>query len=364
MIPCTFSSGHTNLHDEETRLAVLASYGILDTPPEAAFDDITELAALICDTPIAVINFIDRDRQWFKSERGLGVKETPLDISICAHVILQSDLVIVPDTRQDPRFSCNPLVTKEPYLRFYAGVPLKSPEGFPLGTLCILDHHPRELTDKQRVALTSLASQVMTNLELMRIQQSQAALIQQLQSAQKELIHLAATDPLTGLYNRRAFEERLNQEQALIQRGNPPAALMLMDLDNFKVINDDFGHDAGDKVIEHFAHVCKSVFRQSDVIGRWGGEEFIVLLPGSTENEAWQAAERLHQSLRQTRISWDEHTSLSITVSIGLCNLSKNCELEDILRLADDLLYQAKDRGRDRTVCSSAAACGEAAREL
>ncbi|WP_418139318.1 diguanylate cyclase [Oceanimonas smirnovii] len=342
--------GDARAYSEEARLSVLASYDILDTPPDSAFDEITELAALLCDTPIAVINFVDRDRQWFKSEKGLGIKETPRDISICAHVILQSELFIVPDTHQDPRFVCNPLVTQDPPLRFYAGALLNSPDGLPLGTLCVLDHRPRELTEKQQVALTTLANQIMKNLELMRIQQEQASLIQQLQFAQQELIHLAATDPLTGLYNRRAFKERLSQEQSLIQRGRAPAALMLMDLDNFKVINDDFGHEAGDKVIEHFASVCKKVFRQADVIGRWGGEEFVVLLPGTTETDACQAAQRLHQLLAQNQIEYDGNTALFITVSIGLCSLSKDCPLEEALRLADELLYQAKAQGRNRTV--------------
>ncbi|WP_298715908.1 sensor domain-containing diguanylate cyclase [uncultured Oceanisphaera sp.] len=352
MVSCTSQHCDINVYDEEARLATLASYCILDTPPDTAFDEITELASLICDTPIAVINFVGRNRQWFKSEKGLGVKETPLNISICAHVLLQSELFIIPDTSQDPRFVHNPLVTGKPFVRFYAGTPLKSPGGLPLGTLCVLDHRPRELTEIQRVALSTLANQVMRNLELIRVQQAQSGLIQQLQSAQQELTHLAATDPLTGLYNRRAFEERLSQEHALIQRGQSPAALMMMDLDYFKVINDDFGHKAGDRVIEHFAQVCRNVFRQSDLIGRWGGEEFVVLLPDTTESEAWQAAERLHQVLRQTRIEYDEQISLSITVSIGLFSLSKDRELEEAMRLADTLLYQAKDNGRNCTVCA------------
>lgn len=348
-------------YDEEERLAVLASYGILDTPPEAAFDEITELAALICDTPIAVINFIDRDRQWFKSERGLGVRETPLDISICAHAILQSDLFIVPDTTKNPLFACNPLVTGEPYLRFYAGALLKSPDGQPLGTLCVLDYQPRGLNEKQRVALTALANQVMTNLELMRANQElfrahqeQSILIHKLKSAQKELMRLASTDPLTGLYNRRAFEEHLTQTMALIQRGSAPATLVMMDLDHFKIINDDFGHEAGDKVIEQFALLCKSVFRQSDVIGRWGGEEFVVLLSNTTEAEALLATERLHQGLRQTPIVNDQPHPLFITVSVGICTLTQDGELEESLRTVDSLLYQAKESGRNCTVCASA----------
>ncbi|WMC11009.1 sensor domain-containing diguanylate cyclase [Oceanimonas pelagia] len=342
-----------NDNAQAQRLAALAAYEILDTPPEAAFDEITELAALICDVPAAVINFIDRDRQWFKSERGLGIRETPLDISICAHVILQSELFVVPDIRLDPRFAHFPLVTGEPHLRFYAGALLKSPDGIPIGTLCVLDYQPRELSQKQRTALITLANQVMANLELMRAHRAQATLIQELQSAQKELMHLASTDPLTGLFNRRAMEERLNQARAPGWQRGTPATLMLMDLDHFKAINDEFGHETGDRVIAHFAGICKKVFRQSDVIGRWGGEEFIVLLPDTTEDEARQAAARLHRSLRRSPLACDDYRSLYITVSAGLCGLSSDRELEHTLRLADRLLYQAKRSGRNRTVYES-----------
>ncbi len=154
---------------EDERLAALSRYAILDTPLEEAYDDITLLAASICNAPIAVINFIDRDRQWFKSEIGLGVRETPLDISICAHAILQPGLFIVPDTLNDVRFACNPLVTGDPHLRFYAGALLESMDGHAIGTLCILDHTPRELTPGQKQSLTALSRQVMKLLELRRV---------------------------------------------------------------------------------------------------------------------------------------------------------------------------------------------------
>lgn len=209
---------------EEQRLTALAGYEILDTPEDAAFDEIAEVASLICEAPIAVINFVDRDRQWFKSVKGLGVRETPLDISICAHAILQPGLFVVPDTTLDARFINNPLVTGEPYLRFYAGALLESHDGYPLGTLCVLDYHPRELTERQRFALQALANQVMAHMELMKSHREQARLIAALQTARKELTRQAATDPLTGLFNRRAFQRRLAQELALIQRGllRPP----------------------------------------------------------------------------------------------------------------------------------------------
>lgn len=154
-------------HDREAeRLAALDRYKILDTPRELAFDDLTELASEICRTPIAVVNLIAEGRQWFKAEVGLGVRETPLETSFCAHAILVEDYLEVPDATLDPRFNCNPLVTADGGLRFYAGALLKNENGLPIGTLCVLDTSPRRLTGRQAGALKSLARQVMSQLEL------------------------------------------------------------------------------------------------------------------------------------------------------------------------------------------------------
>jgi two-component sensor histidine kinase len=154
--------------DETDRLAALRSYRILDTPAEPGFDNLVRLAAQVCHTPMALITLIDDHRQWFKAELGLGLRETPLDVSICAKAILQPGLVIVHDTTTDPRFNCNPLVTGEPHLRFYAGALLATPDALPLGTICVLDRVPRDLTKQQAFALTTLAEQVMSQLELRR----------------------------------------------------------------------------------------------------------------------------------------------------------------------------------------------------
>ncbi|MBB4130980.1 MULTISPECIES: GAF domain-containing sensor histidine kinase [unclassified Xanthomonas] len=153
---------------EAMRLQALRSYGILDTPREAAFEDITRLASIICQTPIALISLVDADRQWFKSERGMGERETPLFKSMCAHALLDNDVLVVPDTRRDVRFARNPLVTGESPLYFYAGALLKTADGLPLGTVCVLDRQPRQLTDEQVEALKALARQTMAQLELRR----------------------------------------------------------------------------------------------------------------------------------------------------------------------------------------------------
>jgi len=154
---------------EHRRLAALRAYDILDTARESAFEDITRIASLVCGTPIAVVNLIDAERQWFKSEVGLGVRETPLATSICAHAILEHDMLVVPDTTFDGRFAENPLVTGDPGLRFYAGALLKTPDGLAIGTVCVLDTEPRGLSQEQVDVLRGLARQVMTQLELRRM---------------------------------------------------------------------------------------------------------------------------------------------------------------------------------------------------
>ena len=157
---------------ETERVRLLHAYAVLDTPAEAAFDELAALAAQICGTPISLVSFVDEDRQWFKAHHGLAATETPRAVAFCAHALDRPDeLLIVPDATRDPRFLDNPFVKGDPGIRFYAGVPLTAPSGDALGTLCVIDRKPRQLTSDQQNALRVLARQVMAQLELRRILQ-------------------------------------------------------------------------------------------------------------------------------------------------------------------------------------------------
>src|SRR3982074_1319544 len=164
--------------NEKLRLATLRGYEILDTEPEAAFDDLTSLASYVCQTPIALISLIDADRQWFKSKLGISMSETSRDIAFCASAILQSDVFIVPDASQDERFAENPLVISEPKIRFYAGATLMT-DGQALGTLCVVDRIPREASPEQLEAVRALSRQVVATLlvrrNVIRLEKSRAA---------------------------------------------------------------------------------------------------------------------------------------------------------------------------------------------
>ena len=185
--------------NESERVAALRRYRVLDTLPERDFDDLTFLAARICGTPIALVTLVDADRQWFKAKVGIDAAETSREVAFCSHAILQSDLLIVPDACADVRFSTNPLVTGPPHIRFYAGAPLITPDGHALGTLCVIDLMPHELTAEQAHALRALSRQVVTQLELRRARTDLESALQKIEERwravfDKSPIGVALTD--------------------------------------------------------------------------------------------------------------------------------------------------------------------------
>jgi len=262
--------------DESVRLQTLRALNVLDTSHEERFDRLTRLAKRLFGVPIALVSLVDVDRQWFKSCVGLPVRETSRDISFCGHAILGTDIMLVRDALADPRFSDNPMVTGAPGIRFYAGCPLTMANGSRVGTLCLIDVVPRDLSEEDRELLRDLA-----------------------RMAEQELaaVHLATMDALTGLSNRRGFEALAQHALDVCARMRKPATFLFFDLNGFKQINDALGHAEGDRVLKEFADLLRRAFRESDVIGRLGGDEFAAVLIDSDTTATLDAMQRLRRDV-------------------------------------------------------------------
>ncbi|MBV8882604.1 MAG: EAL domain-containing protein [Chroococcidiopsidaceae cyanobacterium CP_BM_RX_35] len=332
---------------ETERLKTLSQYHILDTAPEAYFDDLTRLAAYICQTPIAAIGLIGAKRQWFKSKVGILATEESRDLTFCAHAILQAELLIVPDTLQDERFVNNPFVIGDARIRFYAGAPLITHDGFALGTLCVLDHVPRELSDEQQEALRILALQVLTQLELRRNLAVLEQNILERQQSEAQLRHHVYHDGLTGLPNRALLMERLRcalnrskQHQRFV------FAVLFIDLDRFKVINDSLGHMAGDQLLIVIAQRLTACLRTGDLAARLGGDEFAILLEDITDvSDAISIVHRLQAALVSPFHLGEQEVFTSCSVGIALSTPDYD-QPEDLLRDADTAMYRAKTKGK------------------
>ncbi len=324
--------------NENARLETLLLSGLLDSLPEQAYDDITLLASHICETPIAIVGFIDQERQWYKSKVGVDSSEVAREHSFCAHSILQPDtILIVPDARLDPRFADNPSVLCEPGIRFYAGAPLVTSEGYAVGSLCVADSRPRQLNDTQIGALKALARQVIAQFTL-------GEQAQELQRLNQQLELLSVRDELTGVNNRRAFNITLSREISRAIRYQMPLSLVMIDVDNFKSYNDTFGHQAGDEVLQMVGSLLPRHLEEMSVAARYGGEEFALILPDTSAQNALQIAEKLRCSFEQT--VWPRR---SVTASFGIA--TTNFGYHDKIALvtaADTALYTSKQAGRNR----------------
>jgi len=319
---------------EERRIAALYSYDILDTPPEPQFDRIARIAAELLQVPISLVTLIDSTRQWFKAKHGLEVSETPRSHAFCNHAIEGNDTMVVENALDDQRFADNPLVTASPNIRFYAGAPLRTKQGYNLGTLCVIDRQPRHISAQQQHILEDLAAIVVDELEL--------------HHANIELQRLATTDTLTGVNNRRQFLHLAGTESLRGTRYQQPLSVLMVDIDHFKKVNDTYGHEGGDRALVAVAQAMRGALRPEATLGRLGGEEFAVLLPQADQHAAMIAAERLRQAVERLSVEIDGAV-LKITVSIGVAEVASGQAFEAALQHADEALYEAKKTGRNRS---------------
>lgn len=351
---------------EAERLAALARYNILDTLPEPAYDDVVEIASCIAGTPIALISLLDQERQWFKAKLGLAVDSTPREDSFCKCLLdlPLDEVLIVPDAHADARFSASPLVVGDPYIRFYMGAPLVTPDGHVLGSLCTIDRVVRHPTEQQALALQALARHVMQllelrhrNREIRELLSERAVQMRELSNYQvlleqhnRQLLTESRTDRLTKIGNRAALDQYLlASHQDCIKLGQP-LSILLIDVDHFKPYNDQFGHPAGDEVLQQVAALLYDSCRSTDFAARYGGEEFMLILPETTARTAVQVAERLRH-----RIEEEQFPNRQITVSIGVARMiprksQQPITVPELVRYADQALYQAKGAGRNQVM--------------
>ena len=453
--------------NEHARVRALHDLEVLDTGPEGEFDALARVASMVAGTPISLISLVDSERQWFKANIGLpGASETPRDIAFCSHAILDDALFEVPDATQDERFADNPLVTTDPDIRFYAGVPIQLSDGHRIGTLCVIDRTPRRLNDNQRDVLVHLAGaaakalegrkavrttiQLATELskqhELLRvtlqsigdavittdehgqvvwlnpiaerltgwlsteacghdlsevmqverpvrdgaspdrsgtetgameqlslhsrpgttvsIESSRSPILDDTGTAvgvvivfrdvteqrrlSEELAYRATHDALTGLANRAEFDSRLQRARLAVQSGGSPGALMFIDLDRFKLVNDTCGHAAGDRLLREVAGMLRETVRARDTVARLGGDEFAFLLEGCPIAVAREIGQRLCDRMERFRFLHEEQ-SLRIGTSIGIVEIDARWTTNAaIMKAVDAACYAAKQDGRNR----------------
>ncbi len=310
-------------HPEETRrLAALHALKILDSDPEERFDRITRLAQRLFGTQIATVTLVDEDRQWFKSAVGTDNTEDPREDSFCAHAILGENVtMVVPDASVDPRFVDNPLVLGEPNIRFYAGQPVIAPGGEPVGTLCVIDDKPRLAEDFDHEALAELAGMV---------------------EAEIASLSLAIGDELTGLSNRRGFEMLGERLITTARRMSLPVSAIYAELDNMKPINDNYGHEAGDRALIETAGVLAASLRASDLIARLGGDEFCAVLIGAGAQAAPGLVSRVQETVAELNAVSEDPFELSLSLGLAESPAGAEVELWDLVARADAEMFEAK----------------------
>jgi diguanylate cyclase (GGDEF)-like protein len=314
--------------DETKRLRALTTLCLLDTLPEEKFDRVTRLACRTFTVPIATVSLVDRDRQWFKSKQGLDACETSRSLSFCGHAILTEAQLVVADTRLHPYFADNPLVVGDPFIRFYAGQPVHGPDGSRVGTLCIIDRQPRIFTPEDGIILADLGAMVDRELSL---------------------IENATVDELTRLSNRRGFSMVAKHVLALCRRNRQPAVVIAFDLDHFKSINDQHGHDAGDAALRQFSKLLYSHFRTSDVVARLGGDEFSVLCSGSDYEQVMDSLQRLKRAFDESALAIS-YPHLSWSAGLATFDPRSEQSADELLRMADARMYCAKAQGQQKQV--------------
>ena len=313
--------------NEPHRLRELERYGLDDGTDDPHICRILELTADVLQTPIALVSLLDETQQRFLCRHGIEVRSTPRQMAFCAHTIAGEGIFVVPDAQLDERFVDNPLVLGPPHIRFYAGVPLRTLRGYNLGTLCIIDRQPRQLSEQQHQRLIAFAALLMREIEWR---------------------HQSRLCPLTGLHRRDSFFELAEKEFRRAVEQHWPLALLSFDIDNFRQINMRWGHSAGDQVLIDLVSLCQGLLDEDDLMARLYDEEFSLLIVGKDDAAALAMAELVRASATEMHgvFSTSEYR---VCISGGISSISsQDRSFEDLYARADQALMLAKNNGRNQ----------------
>lgn len=333
---------------EQQKAEVSQRYKILSGAEQNDASQAAQIASAAFGVPIVFTALNERYRDRFSCNHGVREKDLERLKGFCSHSNLSNDPFIVENTKDDPYFRDNPAVTNSPNIAFFAGAPLRSPEGIRFGTLCLIDTQPRTFTQTDLDLLVSIATLVANDI---CIRSAGRYAILDLIEAEKDkctLYDLAMTDPLTGILNRRAFFRFTEREVHRASRYKLELATLMLDIDHFKKVNDVYGHASGDLVLTTLINTISSNLRKEDLIGRLGGEEFAIVLPETGPERALIVANKLRKVIKKLNFECDKAT-FNITVSIGISEpIDSDRDIAPALERSDKALYQAKRGGRDR----------------
>lgn len=314
--------------NESERIAKLFAIDILDTSPEGVYDDLTKAASLALNMPISLISLVDTNRQWFKSKVGLDIDETSRDIAFCSHAVYSNEPLIVEDAKEDERFKNNPFVTSH-QIRSYLGMPLNIADDMCLGTLCVISPEKKQFSSEELELLGHLRD----------------AIVRILKYREESL-----SDYLTGVFNRRMFHKIGKKFISTYKRDHQKFCLISIDIDNFKTINDRYGHDFGDNVLITVCKKIEGILREDDYLFRLGGEEFAVLAPSKNKDISFQLAERICKEIEKFDLTYNGQY-INPTISCGVCDFDNDhINIQALLNAADDALYKAKSSGKNKVL--------------
>jgi len=330
---------------ETLKLLELATIDVFYTPVEERFERITRTARRLFSVPVAAVTILNHEKQWFKSVAGWAISELPIEKSLCAWTVKDDRMVIISDTRDDPRVAEHPLVLGKPHFRFYAGSPLHDKTGKAVGTFCVFDTNPREFGSDDMRSLQDMTDMAQQELLADQKNLAQAEIISKLGVARRQ----AMFDPLTRVWNLRGATPFLRTELIKAEESNSDLSICTIDVDKFKQINDNFGHQAGDQVLRRLASSLIRCIRTGDIVVRHGGDEFMLILPGCDRKMAQQIADRARLIVSESPIRTSDGI-ISTTISIGCTSrrASENISPEELIERADKALRNAKVAGRDR----------------